>query len=76
MSPYFPHARERQPYQCPGCKGWFYAGSFSCCVAHSPGTCCHEYEQRASPPMEFKRPDDLTASEKANTRKGASSGAR
>ena len=41
--PYFPKDTERA-YRCPNCGGWFIPGNISCCVAHAPGTCCHEYE--------------------------------
>ena len=47
--PYFPKQPE-QAYQCEGCKGWFYPSNMSCCVAHAPGSCCHQYEQSTLPP--------------------------
>lgn len=46
--PYFPKPQERA-YKCPGCGGWFIPGNRMCLVYHTPGTCCHEYEQRVEP---------------------------
>lgn len=43
--PYFPSVKEMPSYNCPGCRRWFTVGNVSCCVAHSPGSCCHHYEQ-------------------------------
>lgn len=29
------------PYQCGICGEWWLRPAVSCCVIHSPGTCCH-----------------------------------
>jgi hypothetical protein len=50
MSPYFPQRKDIPPYFCPKCKSWWYHGNTVCCVAHPPGSCCHEYESPASDP--------------------------
>jgi hypothetical protein len=42
--PYFPLKSDPSPYRCEGCKRWFLPSNMSCCVAHGPGSCCHEYE--------------------------------
>ena len=55
--PYFPHAAERA-YKCQGCGGWFIPGNRSCLVAHAPGTCCHEFEQRADLPIPVTNPNE------------------
>jgi len=52
--PYFSKTEE-VPYKCPGCKGWFYPSNTSCCVLHSPGSCCHKYESPAEPPREERQ---------------------
>ena len=48
--PYFPELPEPAPYKCPGCNKWFAANNVSCGVYHSPGTCCHEYEEEVNAP--------------------------
>jgi len=49
MSPYFSTGPERA-YKCQGCGGWFYEATVNCCVAHTPGTCCHFSEVPAPAP--------------------------
>ena len=62
--PYFPERREIPPYHCQGCGGWFRQGTKVCCVAHAPGTCCHEYETRVEPPVQQQtRPKSTRRSE-------------
>lgn len=55
--PYFPTDAERA-YHCKGCGRWWIPGNRSCLVAHSPGSCCHEYERPAStvPPQIHNMP--------------------
>lgn len=50
--PYFPLKIEGSAYKCPACGQWFWSGdaTFSCCVLHEPGSCCHFGETKIEPP--------------------------
>ena len=50
--PYFPKAEAPNvaPYWCPNCAAWYLPQcgpvQSSCCVLHSPGSCCHYGETK------------------------------
>ena len=44
--PYFPIQPKPKPYKCEGCGGWYFYSNMSCTVLHSPGSCCHYYEEQ------------------------------
>lgn len=50
VMPYFPRKSE-SAYKCQGCGQWYIRGNLSCCVAHTPGTCCHYGETPSLPPQ-------------------------
>lgn len=60
--PYFPPSTATSSYYCPRCRLWYVRGNISCCVAHGPGTCCHEYERPVAAPFDpsgpFHTPND------------------
>jgi hypothetical protein len=52
---YFPPVPAPVPEKCPGCGAWYIRPSgvhVGCCVAHSPGTCCHFGETKVEAPLE------------------------
>lgn len=55
--PYFPQQQETA-YKCQGCGQWYYRGNVSCCVLHTPGSCCHFGERPATPPTQPLRDND------------------
>jgi hypothetical protein len=55
---YFPPVPAPVPEKCPGCGAWYIRPSgvhVGCCVAHSPGTCCHFGETKVEAPLEVVR---------------------
>ena len=44
-----------EPYRCGLCGKYFLRGNVTCCVMHSPGTCCHLGDQEVTPTREDRR---------------------
>lgn len=45
----------RKPYKCEGCQRWWVSKPgmerTNCTIAHSPGSCCHEWENEVPAPV-------------------------
>lgn len=56
--PYIPPSPGKsppQPYRCAGCRRWWVSKPgmerVNCTIAHSPGSCCHEWEVEVAEPV-------------------------